>query len=794
MEFEDDPAARVAAWDWPRSYRLSPLAWVLRLLASLLLATLAAWMGANTLLLPFGPPLPGGVNPAWFAAGTAALAALAAANLVAARRTRVVLHRDRIEVHGLGGTLSIGLTQILGWRRAAHHIGGPYWATNHPAQLRLRLPAGLSTDLAFSDWVSRIADLDQQEQEASMEKIAADPSLGATPEERLERVARASLVADWLLPVAAIGLCWLAFWMQPRPLLMLALGLLPWLVIGGVVASRGVLRLGGSLNDIRPNLAHFLGLACLALVPSVFLHVNWQDWPRLALATAGTGLCLLGLVLPLTCRALGGDRQTATRALTRGLGLCWVLYAGAALVWTTVLSEPRSTQVHQTVATYKQAHLNRYRLFRLSLDPWGPWQETRQLNVSQVFFNGVSPGERVCVFENTAWWGARWSEVALCEPDAAANAGDAMPAALRRALKLRAHQAQDQGPLMKWLYEGRYAELDGQLNALQAQYEQGQVDPAVLLATYRDFYNPDPDLKPHFAGWKQAFPRSYAAALAHGIHLKFQAEALGAAGFEKWVSPEFNTEAFLDQQIELLEASTRLTPRPTLSYVHLMDAGMHRRERKAMRRWLDQGLASDPQSLLLPRKYLVMLRPMFGGSIQEMQDFVDECHRKNLPRRTLDTLDALMRMQRAWAAQRAGREDDALALFKEAAALEPFSDDLNVALMNQADILVRRQQFEAAAAVLDRAVQARPDNARGHSMRGHALERLGRNPEALQSYRRAADLGDSWSQVRLGTLHLQGGLVERDEAAAARWLKKAADQGDADAKRLLREHPRLRQP
>ena len=50
--------------------------------------------------------------------------------------------------------------------------------------------------------------------------------------------------------------------------------------------------------------------------------------------------------------------------------------------------------------------------------------------------------------------------------------------------------------------------------------------------------------------------------------------------------------------------------------------------------------------------------------------------------------------------------------------------------------------------------------------------------EAAKWLRKAADQGDSGSQVLLGKLYLAGNGVVRDTAQAVNWFQKAADQGD----------------
>ena len=50
--------------------------------------------------------------------------------------------------------------------------------------------------------------------------------------------------------------------------------------------------------------------------------------------------------------------------------------------------------------------------------------------------------------------------------------------------------------------------------------------------------------------------------------------------------------------------------------------------------------------------------------------------------------------------------------------------------------------------------------------------------EAVKWYRKAADLGYSYAQARLGECFCEGQGVEQDFSKAINWCKKAAEQGD----------------
>jgi TPR repeat protein len=59
--------------------------------------------------------------------------------------------------------------------------------------------------------------------------------------------------------------------------------------------------------------------------------------------------------------------------------------------------------------------------------------------------------------------------------------------------------------------------------------------------------------------------------------------------------------------------------------------------------------------------------------------------------------------------------------------------------------------------------------------------------EAVQWYRKAAEQGAAIAQNNLGEMYRIGRGVEQDDAEAVMWYQKAADQGNEGAKKRLEE-------
>lgn len=786
-ERADDPVMDQAwpAFDpglYPRTYRPGPL-WMLLLLgfgaavATVGLGALGArYLASDAMLLRDLQALPPPLALALLAAGLYVI--------VDTLKTRLVLHADAVEIFDARQPRRVRFEDLAGLRYKL--------ASNAPITLvlvpkpglgrKFRVPLLFQPDFAFHAWMRRLEDLDAADLARSWQAVKQNPAYGRDEPQRLRRLRWASHVprCTWVL---LAGLFMWSLWSErPPAALLVALALAPCVLLALAGFARGLLRLDDRRNDVRPSLANVWAIACLASLPALLLATNLVAWGAAWAWGLGAGVLMGALAMHWAARTQGSPLHLVVMIPV----LC--VYCTVALAWLNVQADRTSAHVHRTVVAAKNTHRGRVRSYTLRVDPWGPFQEAQRIYVDRERFNTVSPGETVCMLLHPGRLGWAWYDVAACGQK---DGEDPIRQAIERRLRQMAYGPERQGPLLRLLVAQRFDALDQHVGDLQRQFEQGQRSDHELLVALRDFYDPDPALDPLLDHWVERFPASYAALLARGIHRKYQAMALQSAGFVPAMSPRLHAGQYQALQVLDLERSTQLTAKPVLSYVHLMDAAVSPRQDERLRVWLDRGLAVDPDSLVLRRKYLALLRPMHGGSLDVMEAFAQDTRRRGAPASVLNALEAMVVMQRGWARQNGGDEQAALALFHEAAGLGLIGEDLNMALRQEADILIRRNQFAEALAVLDRALQADPDQPRSLGMRGYALERLNRVPEALAAYERAAQLRDRWSQTHLGQIYLQGQGVAPDHRRAAQWLALAAEAGDEEAKKALRQHPDL---
>jgi tetratricopeptide (TPR) repeat protein len=132
-----------------------------------------------------------------------------------------------------------------------------------------------------------------------------------------------------------------------------------------------------------------------------------------------------------------------------------------------------------------------------------------------------------------------------------------------------------------------------------------------------------------------------------------------------------------------------------------------------------------------------------------------------------------------------GDETKAAEAFTEAYRLDPARAE---AMVNYARVLMRANDFGAAAALYERAYALNPRIPRLALEYGTALERTGRREEAKRLYEEGVSAPRISERVIACRLLAQAALADGDRAEAIRWVRRAIEMapGDSDLTGMLR--------
>ena len=182
---------------------------------------------------------------------------------------------------------------------------------------------------------------------------------------------------------------------------------------------------------------------------------------------------------------------------------------------------------------------------------------------------------------------------------------------------------EDKLALLDMLGRGAFGELDARLSGLQDGFEAGQISEASVNAEFRTFMNNDPSIRARLSEWVAAMPRSYAARLANGFnHWQRGWHSRGHKLAAK-TSPErfaAMAEAFA-QTREDLNTAIEINPRLTPAHALMINMAMTQARRTELNEATAAGLRNVPHSFVIHEKFLAARRPLWGGTLPEIDAF-----------------------------------------------------------------------------------------------------------------------------------------------------------------------------
>jgi hypothetical protein len=337
------------------------------------------------------------LNPA----GTIIVAALGAAFLVAGlliildtRAYRVVLTKVSIERIGLFRRRTLMRDRLKGRRLRPEEYGPPTWLLVPDAGRSLKLYGSLAKDAALIEWFAALPDLDAADELARRAEIAADPSYGATPEERLERYDRSERIAAVAFLAGYAVVPWAIFYPRPYVVAVACVALFP-------LAVFAVMALWPRAHAPTPvNLSTACLLPGLALMVRVVIDLNYADWWQLVWLALGAAI-----LLALCFGAVERAKMLRARAALVGI-MCASLwpYTFGTIGLANQLFDRSETRIFSAYLIEK----------RVDRGPWWTEEDTTKVGVPKPFFDAVNLGDKVNLYLQQGALGLPWYFAASC--------------------------------------------------------------------------------------------------------------------------------------------------------------------------------------------------------------------------------------------------------------------------------------------------------------------------------------------------------------------------------------------
>jgi TPR repeat protein len=172
------------------------------------------------------------------------------------------------------------------------------------------------------------------------------------------------------------------------------------------------------------------------------------------------------------------------------------------------------------------------------------------------------------------------------------------------------------------------------------------------------------------------------------------------------------------------------------------------------------------------------LRVRWGGSLDELNEFVEQSRKEGLPYNKLRELEAIVAEERGIQNEGDGDYTAAARDYRNATDL-----GREQCLPCLANALVKAGKYEQGIDVYSRAIDLVPNKSGILSNRGAAYMKIGKVKEGLADWNAAAHGGDAYAQNELGRLYMMGvpGILTADRRIGIEWFRKAAAQGNAAA-------------
>ncbi len=326
--------------------------------------------------------------------------------IAAALLTRITLYADALEYRQPLSSLRVARSEIAGYRfRTTGGVTYLELLLSHGGEIH-RVALLFEHDRPFAAWLEGLADADEAQLRASYEEVAADTTLGDTPEERLARTRRAR---RWTGVVHIIGyLLAFAAPFSSHPLLIAALLALPWLAIGlgsrfGAAVSVGE----GETTSVRGDLIKALPMPAIGLAIIALKISNLEDWPKIATYASVAAVVMLALL------ASSAPRMSHRPARLALISVFFAVYAASTLAIANAHFDntpPNDIVLNVTGKFSKDTRSGTH--YYLLVLPWGTTKPAQEVNVNAEFYEFIQRGQEVCIHNHTGRFGLPWYEVA----------------------------------------------------------------------------------------------------------------------------------------------------------------------------------------------------------------------------------------------------------------------------------------------------------------------------------------------------------------------------------------------
>lgn len=241
---------------------------------------------------------------------------------------------------------------------------------------------------------------------------------------------------------------------------------------------------------------------------------------------------------------------------------------------------------------------------------------------------------------------------------------------LSAAVPLFAQAGTPGSPTAQLLAKNDIRAVEKYFSDVQRGFEKGNLSEIELRNAFRPFYDLDENAANNLIAWAASDPGSYVAHLGLGIYYRRLGTSARGGKFMSDTpqsSVDRMTGYFVKAEKEL-RSSLALTKRPYLSIFHLLTISTLVGDRTASQEFLRKGNEILPSNSLVRNRYAISLTPRWGGSYEQLEQFLSATRAEGLPQEVALQIEAIAEDDKGKSLAEAGQHEEARVHFRNALA------------------------------------------------------------------------------------------------------------------------------
>jgi tetratricopeptide (TPR) repeat protein len=286
--------------------------------------------------------------------------------------------------------------------------------------------------------------------------------------------------------------------------------------------------------------------------------------------------------------------------------------------------------------------------------------------------------------------------------------------------------------------------LTEKLEEMQRAYEQDFREESNVFEAYAVFSQAVPLYESYLNQWVAGYPSLCAPYVARAEYYSACASAArGAAWASETSESQFKSmERYFSLALQDIESALKINPKMDVCYAMLIRIGMCTSNDALKLNSLKESLKNNPYGFEVRKTYLYSLTPRWGGSYNQMEEFVNESERYLSVNPDIKRLRAMIAGDKANILKYDRRFDDAILLYNDALQIT----ERAVYYAERGECYYWLKDYKRAMQDLDHAISLDPKDADYLRWKSKVLYSLNRMSDAQELIEQAEKLDptDKW--------------------------------------------------